>query len=83
MKKFSAKDALIHESITLPLEIKDRLIKNLQISFQFEDGSMHHIMPAGKISIILSHDILNVASGRKPHRRLRNWNFINDEDIML
>ena len=79
----TAKEALIQESITLPLEIRDKIIKNMQISFQFEDGSMHHVIPINEISMKLSHDCLNIVSGRKQHRHLKNWNFLNDEDILL
>ncbi len=41
----NAKKSLIEESITLPLEIKDRRVVKVQISFLFDDGSIHHVKP--------------------------------------
>jgi len=41
----SPKEALIGESISLPLEIRDRMVSKVQISFLFDDGSMHHVKP--------------------------------------
>jgi hypothetical protein len=79
----SAKDALIQESLTLPLEVRDRLIKNCLISFQFEDGSMHHVIPAEKVTKELAYDCLHVVTGRKQRRHFENWSFLNEEDMKI
>jgi len=83
MSKFSAKDALIHESISLPIEIKNKMVKDVLISFCFEDGSIHHIKPIDKVVKLLSNDVLLVISGRKPCIELKNWNFLDEEDVKI
>lgn len=79
----SAKEALIQESLVLPLEVRDRLIKNCLISFQFEDGTMHHVKPADKITKELIYDCLHVVAGKKPCRHYENWSFLDEEDMKV
>jgi hypothetical protein len=69
-----AKEALIQESITLPLEIRDRRIASIQISFLFEDGTMHHVKP-DVASKKLARDCL---CDNPIH--YDNWEFLNAED---
>jgi len=79
----SAKESLIQESLTLPLEVRNRLVKNCLISFQFEDGSMHHVKPADHITKELAYDCLHVVTGRKPHTHFENWSFLDEEDMKI
>ncbi len=74
----SAKDVLIQESITLPTEIRDKLVKCIQISFQFEDGTMHHVKPNPMVSQILARDALKVQ-----RTRYDNWGFLSEEDTEI
>jgi len=75
----SAKEALLLEVITLPVEIRDKLIRNLQISFQFEDGSMHHVQPSKAVSRSLASDCLKRLTGP----RYKRWSFIDEEDMKI
>lgn len=76
-----AKDALIQESITLPVEVRDRLVKNIQISFQFADGQMHHVIPSKPIATKLASDCLKTI--RHGWKTYVNWNFLEDKDIEI
>ena len=71
----NAKDALIQESITLPIEIRDKIIRDVQISFLFEDGSMHHVKPNDFSSKKLAADAY-----RNNPIRYEQWEFLNEED---
>lgn len=71
----SAKEALIYESITLPLEIKNKIIKDVQISFHFSDGTIHHVKPPKKISKKLA-----ISALRDQKKAYKNWSFLNEED---
>jgi len=72
----NAKDALIQESITLPVEIRDLPVKEVQISFLLEDGRMHHVKPPlDYASKKLARDCL-----RNNPIHYENWSFLNEED---
>ena len=77
----TAKEALIKESITLPLEIRNKIIKNVQISFHFTDGTMHHVKPPGKA--ISKELAINCLQGIHTLGHLENWSFLNDEDVKI
>lgn len=71
----NAKDALIQESITLPKEIRDLPVKEVQISFLLEDGRMHHVKPFDYASKKLARDCL-----RDNPIHYETWQFLNEED---
>ena len=75
----SAKEALLLEAITLPVEVRNRLIRNLQISFQFEDGTMHHVKPSKIVSKKLARDCLKNLTGP----RYKPWSFLDEEDMII
>lgn len=76
----NAKEALIYEATTLPVEIRNKIIKNIQISFHFEDGTMHHVKPGDKISKALA---VNCLRGIHILGHLENWQFLNEEDTEI
>jgi hypothetical protein len=74
----SAKEMLISESISLPLEIRDKIVKDVQISFHFADGRIHHVKPNKKISEKLSKNCL-----KRQSIYYKNWNFLDEEDLEI
>lgn len=75
-KLLSAKEVLIQESITLPLEIKDKKALAVQVSFLFEDGSMHHVKPHEDI---VSKDLATDCYKNSPIR-YETWGFLSEDD---
>jgi hypothetical protein len=74
MKK--ANEALIQESITLPLEVRDKRVTAVQVSFLFADGTMHHVKPdVTEASRKLARDCLH---DNPIH--YEQWSFLNEED---
>lgn len=72
-----AKDSLIVESVGLPAEIRDKDIKEVQISFLFDDGKMHHVKPPiHAISKRLAEDCL-----KRQTIRYSNYEFLDEDDF--
>lgn len=75
----NAKESLMQEMITLPQEILDRGVKKVQISFLFEDGSMHHVKPPNEnASQYLAADCLK----RSPIQ-YDSWEFLTEKETEL
>lgn len=74
MKLLKANEVLVQESITLPLEIRDKKVIAVQISFLFEDDSMHHVKPPSA-SKLLANDCY-----KDSPIRYNQWQFLNEED---
>jgi hypothetical protein len=73
-----AHEALIQESITLPNEIRNKEVKQIQISFLFDDGKMHHVKFPGKMSKIIAEDCI-----KDQFIHLENWKFLEDGDTEI
>ena len=74
----TARDILIRESITLPEEIKHRIVKDVQISFHFEDGKIHHVKPKKKISERLANSCL-----KNQFTVYKNWSFLDEKEVEI
>lgn len=70
--------ALIKESVTLPKEVRDKDVIDIQISFLFADGKMHHVKPGCQTSRKLAEDV------RKTQRiRYDNWSFLDNGEVEI